>query len=44
MFCEDVESPDDVFDFIKGSPGNVLGYQTESDRVLVVLVFDVVFT
>lgn len=43
LFSEDIESSDYVVDFVKGSPDDVLGYEAASDRVLVVLVLDVVF-
>ena len=43
LFSKDVESSDYVVDFVKGSPGDVLGYETASNRVLVVLVLDIVF-
>lgn len=44
LFGVDVKSPDDVFDLVVGLPDNVLGYETTSDGVLVVLVLDVIFT
>ena len=43
LFGVDVKSSGYVVDFVKGLPDDVLGHETVSDRVLVVLIFDVVF-
>ena len=40
LFCEDVKSPDDVFDFVVGLPGDVFGYEVTGDGVLIILVLD----
>ena len=40
LFCDDVESPDDVFDFVVGLPGDVFGYEATGDGVLIILVLD----
>ena len=40
LFCKDVESPDDVFDFVVGLPGDVFGYEATGDGVLIILVLD----